>query len=105
METTIFLEGVDWRFPRCAGGVPLKEEGADGEVSEKRHWEEAVQLRTPTPDGQNWLFGAARGRPGRKIRTPTAHAEAVWLYTSNCPEPKVEIPVRRLWRTGSASGA
>jgi hypothetical protein len=45
-------------------------------VSEKCHWEEAVQVRTPTTDGQNWLFGAARGRR-RENQTPTVHEEGV----------------------------
>jgi hypothetical protein len=84
-----------------AGGVvgaagsrkSFRKEAPDGEVSEKRRREQAFRVRSPTPTGQNWLFGTARGSR-RKNRASTVHlAEARCILPTEW-EPKTEIPVQ-----------
>jgi hypothetical protein len=65
----------------------------DGEVSEKCHWEEVVQVRTPTPDGQNGLFWAAGGRWEEKPNSNSPR-RGVWCILPTGEEPKMEIPAK-----------
>jgi len=64
-------------------------------VSEKCHWEEVVQVRSPTPDGQNWLFGAAGGRREEKPNS-NCPRRGVWCILPTGEEPKMEIPVETI---------
>ena len=50
---------------------------------EKYSWEEAVQMRTPTPDGQNWLFGPARSRRNEKPNSNCARRGGL-VYNYAC---------------------
>jgi hypothetical protein len=73
-----------------------RKEAQDLEESEKCHWEEAVQVRTPPWTARTGCSGRPEAGLGEN-RTPAFREEAAWCTLPAVWEPKIEVPAK-VWK-------